>query len=330
MLCWFLPSINMNQPKVYMCPALLDLPPTSHPIPPHRVVTQHQAELPVLYSNSPLVIYCTWDDVYISLLLSPFVPPFLPLLCPHKIYCFCNRLLSWKTWLKPRDVSNSSDKNKLWERPKWAFQRQCLSTRFTALENPPYSESIKSIALFVENPLLWVCTSPSSRRKWGCGCCPVSPQLGAWGAGSESGEMFWGHGEWEQLGQGPSTATCVGVIVSPSPGPGVAPAGRGTSLDLDPHSGAQSEESLWSESQGLGPSPVAQDLRGAPGVPTEVPTRVRESGLGICWSRGCKAFCTGEEWVRSRYLLIQRVQSLLYQWGVSLPACKWKNGCDIQ
>ena len=71
--------------------------------------------------------------------------------------------------------------------------------------------------------------------------------------------------------------------------------GRGTSLDLDPHSGAQSEESLWSESQGLGPSPMAQDLRGAPGVPTEVPTRVRESGLGICWSRGCEAFCPSEE-----------------------------------
>ena len=96
-------------------------------------------------------------------------------------------------------------------------------------------------------------------------------------------------------GTGPPTATCVGVIVSALLGPGVAPAGRETSLDLDPHSGAQSEESLWSESWGLGPSPIAQDLKGAPGVSTEVPPCIRGSGLGICWSRACKAFCTGEE-----------------------------------
>lgn len=95
-------------------------------------------------------------------------------------------------------------------------------------------------------------------------------------------------------GTGPPTATCVGVIVNASPGPGPLQGG-GPAWNFDPHSRAQSEESFWAESQGLGPSPIAQDLRGVPGVPTEVPTRVRESGLGICWSRERKTSCTGEE-----------------------------------
>jgi len=34
-----------------------------------------QAELPVLYSNFPLAIYFTCGNVYISGLLSQFVPP---------------------------------------------------------------------------------------------------------------------------------------------------------------------------------------------------------------------------------------------------------------
>ena len=33
MLCWFLPNINMNQHRCTHVPFLLNLPPTSHPIP---------------------------------------------------------------------------------------------------------------------------------------------------------------------------------------------------------------------------------------------------------------------------------------------------------
>ena len=56
-------------------PSFLNLPPLSHPIPPLQMVTEHQAELPALYSNFPLVIYFTRSNVYVSMLLSQFIPP---------------------------------------------------------------------------------------------------------------------------------------------------------------------------------------------------------------------------------------------------------------
>ena len=40
-------------------PSLLNLPPTSHPIPPLQAVTEHQVELPVSYRKFPLAIYFT-------------------------------------------------------------------------------------------------------------------------------------------------------------------------------------------------------------------------------------------------------------------------------
>ena len=40
-------------------PSLLRLPSISHPIPPFEVVTEHQAELPLLHSNIPLASYFT-------------------------------------------------------------------------------------------------------------------------------------------------------------------------------------------------------------------------------------------------------------------------------
>ena len=48
MLCWFLPYINMYQPSIYAHMPSLSLPPTSHPIPLLKFVTEHQAELPAL------------------------------------------------------------------------------------------------------------------------------------------------------------------------------------------------------------------------------------------------------------------------------------------
>ena len=43
---------------------------------PLKVITGCQAGLPLLYSNFSLTIYFTHDSVYMSILLSPFVPLF--------------------------------------------------------------------------------------------------------------------------------------------------------------------------------------------------------------------------------------------------------------
>ena len=56
-------------------PSLLSLPPTSYPIPPLWVVTEHQVELRARYSKFPLAIYFTYGNVYGSTLPSQFVPP---------------------------------------------------------------------------------------------------------------------------------------------------------------------------------------------------------------------------------------------------------------
>ena len=83
MLCWFLPYINMNQPKIYTCPLPLE-PPSHLPFHPTRVVTEHQTEIPALYSNFPLAISLTHGNVYTSMAPSQFVPPFPFPLCVHK------------------------------------------------------------------------------------------------------------------------------------------------------------------------------------------------------------------------------------------------------
>ena len=49
----------MNQTEVYIIP--LPVEPSSHPaIPPISGITEHQAELPVLYSSFPLASYFTY------------------------------------------------------------------------------------------------------------------------------------------------------------------------------------------------------------------------------------------------------------------------------
>ena len=55
--------------------SFLNLSPTSHPILPFHVVTEHQIELPESYGNFPLAIYFTHGNARISMLLSQFVPP---------------------------------------------------------------------------------------------------------------------------------------------------------------------------------------------------------------------------------------------------------------
>ena len=74
-LCWFLPYIIMNQPQVYTCPLPPEPPPVSLHIPPLYVGTEHWIELLVSHSKFPLAIYFTYGNVYVSMLLSQFVPP---------------------------------------------------------------------------------------------------------------------------------------------------------------------------------------------------------------------------------------------------------------
>ena len=77
MSCWFPMYINTNQSLVIHVPTLLNLPPTSHPIPPLWVVTKPQDELPVLHSNFPLAIYFTYARMHAKSLQS------CPTLCDH-------------------------------------------------------------------------------------------------------------------------------------------------------------------------------------------------------------------------------------------------------
>ena len=49
--------------------------PPSHPIIPLQVVTEHRVEVPVSLSNFPLVIYFTYGNVNVSVLLSQLAPP---------------------------------------------------------------------------------------------------------------------------------------------------------------------------------------------------------------------------------------------------------------
>ena len=92
MLYWFLPYIDINQ--LCICPLPLEPSLPSHPIPSHPrppllVVTEHQVELPVLYTEFPLAIYFTRGTAYVSTLLSPFVPLSFPH-CVHKsVLCVC-------------------------------------------------------------------------------------------------------------------------------------------------------------------------------------------------------------------------------------------------
>ena len=77
-VCQFLLYNKVNQLYIYIYPhncSLLRLPPTL-PIPPPQVVTNHQADLPVLCGCFPLVIYFTFGSVYMSMPLSHFVPAY--------------------------------------------------------------------------------------------------------------------------------------------------------------------------------------------------------------------------------------------------------------
>ena len=72
----------------------LNFPPTRHPNPPLFIVTEHQVELLVLYSNFPLASYFTHGYVYVSMPVSHLSHLLLPPLCPqvcslHLHLCSC-------------------------------------------------------------------------------------------------------------------------------------------------------------------------------------------------------------------------------------------------
>ena len=78
MWCQFLLYNKVNQLYVYVyphIPSLLHLPPTLL-ISPLQVVTKNRADLPVLCSFFPLAIYFTLGSMYVSMLLSHFIPAY--------------------------------------------------------------------------------------------------------------------------------------------------------------------------------------------------------------------------------------------------------------
>ena len=101
MLCWFLPFNHANQPQVYTCALPLKPPSPSHPISSLQAVTEHEVELPVLYSNlrQLSVLHKIMHMFQCSSLSSshPLVPLLYPQvcsLCLHLYSCSANRVIS--------------------------------------------------------------------------------------------------------------------------------------------------------------------------------------------------------------------------------------------
>ena len=83
MLWWFLPYINMNQPLVYVCPFPLE--PLSKLVPHPTPLGCHRA--PDLGSlrhtaNFHWLSNFTYGNMYVSILLSQFIPPSPPTPAP--------------------------------------------------------------------------------------------------------------------------------------------------------------------------------------------------------------------------------------------------------
>ena len=86
MSCWLLLNNEVNQQYV----SIYSLPvgPTPCPYPSTitviSVLTEHRAELPILYSSFPLVIYFTHGRAHTSISVSQFIPtPSPPSMSTH-------------------------------------------------------------------------------------------------------------------------------------------------------------------------------------------------------------------------------------------------------
>ena len=66
------PSTRISHRYTHV-PSLLNLPPTSLPIPP--LVTEYWAELPGSHSKFPPAVYLTWGSGYAPMLVSQLAPP---------------------------------------------------------------------------------------------------------------------------------------------------------------------------------------------------------------------------------------------------------------
>ena len=81
---------------------LTEPPSDSYLIPPLQIVTEHQAELPVVIQQPPTGYLFAFGKVHVAKLPSQFVPPSLPsptqvcFLCLHLYFCSCpaNRFIS--------------------------------------------------------------------------------------------------------------------------------------------------------------------------------------------------------------------------------------------
>ena len=89
-------AYNLKRHKYTFVASLLNLPPTSHPMPPLWVVTLHWIELPVSYSNfhdklGATMLY-TWHmfQFYSGNLIHPLLPSLWPPVCS---LCLC--FLKW-------------------------------------------------------------------------------------------------------------------------------------------------------------------------------------------------------------------------------------------
>ena len=74
-------AVRLGEPALSLYVYSYPLEPASRlPILPIYVITEHKAELPVLYSRFPPAVYFTHGSVYMSILPFQFVPPSSPLL----------------------------------------------------------------------------------------------------------------------------------------------------------------------------------------------------------------------------------------------------------
>ena len=117
LLCFFLLYNDESAVCVHMSPPSWTLLP---PAPPLEVTTEPWAGLPVLYSSFPLAICFACGEVYMSVLLSLFIPP-SPSPCYSPVFWWTEEsafTLAWGRWEMPPDFLGSKGAaGGLWKMP---------------------------------------------------------------------------------------------------------------------------------------------------------------------------------------------------------------------